>query len=297
MDANLPGEPQPSRFSCRDVVVVVVVVCILLLGLAIPAIRMARDSARRTHCASQLLQIGLAMSNYHYTFRSFPPAFIPDETGRPAHSWRVLTMPFWECSPFYDRYDLNEPWNGPGNGRLGVESVGSGCHFHCPADTRLEPTSNYLAVMGKATAWPAPEPSHFEDFAKGASRSILLVERSKSDIHWMEPRDLEFDRLDLTVHGRSRQGSSIPGQSISSEHPRGANVLFADASVEFLSVDTSPAVLTDMLVIGGAEPKIPLGPRRRHHYVPVPNSTDTHPKGGLHKLESYTLDETFQPSQ
>ncbi|NQT15067.1 MAG: DUF1559 domain-containing protein [Planctomycetes bacterium] len=294
MDANLPGELKPSRFSLRDLLALVGVVSILLFGLAIPAVRLARDSARRTQCANQLLHIGMAMSTYHDVFKSLPPAFIPDETGCPAHSWRVLIMPFWMCDPFYDGYNFNEPWNSPANDRLGVERACSGIHYHCPADPPLEPTANYLAVVGAATAWPAPEPSHFRDFAKAASHSILLVEHRNSSIHWMEPRDLEFDRLDFTVHGRSRQGSSSPGQAISSEHRKGAHVVFADASVEFLSADTAPEVLKDMLVIGGDEPKIPLGPKKRLRRVLDPNSTDTGSKGGPYKLESYTLDETSE---
>jgi len=258
---------------------------------------MARDSARRTHCTMNLIQLGMGMHGYHDTLHCFPPAFTPDEEGRPRHSWRVQSMPYWNCDPFYDAYDFHEPWNSPGNRQLGAKRGQIGYSYHCPADPSFEGTADYLAVVGEATAWPGPVSSRIEDFAKGTSHSILLVEQRKSDIHWMEPRDLEFDRLDLSVHGRSRQGSSSPGQSISSEHPKGANVLFADASVEFLSADTAPEVLTDMLVIGGAERRIPLGPRKRHHYVLVPKSTDTHPKGGLHKLESYTLDETFDPNQ
>lgn len=296
MDSNLPGELKPSRFSLRDVFVLVAVAGVLLLGLAIPAIRLARDSARRSHCANNLLQIGVGLHNYHDTYKCFPSAFIPDEEGRPAHSWRVLSMPYWSCDPLYDRYDLNEPWNGPDNGRLVVEGAHNVYLFRCLADSPLEPTSNYLAVVGAATAWPAPEPCHFQDFAKGTSHSILLVEQRTPGIHWMEPRDLEFERLDFTVHGRSRNGSSDSGQTISSEHRKGAHALFADGSVEFLAADTPPEVLKDMLVIGGDEPAIPLGPRKRYRLVFLPPS-DTDLKSAPTKLESYTLDETFESNE
>ena len=152
--------------------------------------------------------------------------------------------------------------------------------------------------MGEATAWPGPVPSHIEDFSKGTSHSVLLVEQTRSGIHWIEPRDLPFDGLNFTIQSPSRMGFSRPrpslGQAISSEHPNGANVLFADASVEFLAAGTSPELLEDMLVIGGGEPEIPLGPRKRLRFVLDPESTD---KKSPCKLESYTLDETGEPSR
>ena len=284
------------RFGCRDVVVVAVVVCTLLFGLAIPAVRMARDSARRTHCAMMLLQIGRGLECYHDVYDCFPPAFLPGQEGEPAHSWRVLLTPFCDCDPFYDIYDFGESWNGQGNRRLVEERAHSGYYFHCPADPPFDGTASYLAVVGEATAWPGPEPRRFGDFVRGMSHSILLVEQRNSGIHWMEPRDLEFDRLDLAVQGRSRKGSSSPGQAISSEHPKGAHALFADGSLEFLAAETSPEVLKDMLVIGGEEAKIPLGTRKRFRLVDLPPS-ETDLKGGPLKVESYTLDETPDPSQ
>ena len=116
----------------------------------------------------------------------------------------------------------------------------------------------------------------------------------------MEPRDLPFDALNFTIRSPSRIGFSRArprlGQTISSEHYSGANALFADASVEFLAADTSPELLEDMLVIGG-EPKIPIGPRNRLRLVFDSGSTDNGPKKYPYKLESYTLDETGEPSR
>ena len=300
MAANVPGEPRRWRLSRRDVFVLVAVVC-FLLALAIPAVRLARDSARRAHCATNLLQTGMGLQNYHYTYTCFPPAFIADHTGRPMHSWRVMTLPYWTCDAFYDIYDHDEPWDSPKNLSMAAEHGQCRYYYHCPADPSLEEMTNYLAVVGEATAWPGPTPSHLQDFSKGTSHSILLVEQTRSGIHWIEPRDLQFDGLNFTIQSPSRMGFSRPrprlGQAISSEHPQGAHALFADASVEFLAADTSPEVLKDMLVIGGAEPKIPLGPRTRFHVVYDSESTDNGPKSWPHKLESYTLDETREPSR
>jgi prepilin-type processing-associated H-X9-DG protein len=245
-----------------------------------------------------LLQIGMGLHNYHDALKSFPPAFVPGEENEPKHSWRVLVLPYFTTDAFYDRYDMSEPWNSAGNLKLAAEHGQSKYYYRCPADPSLGKTTSYPAVVGAATAWPGSEPSHIRGFSKGTSHSIQLVEQTNSGIDWLEPRDLQFDRLELAIHSRSRMGFSSPrpssGPTISSEHLGGANVLFADASVEFLAPDTSPQVLRDLLVIGGNEPGIPLGPRDRLRLEFDPNSTDR--KSPL-KLRSYTLDETREPNR
>ena len=49
-------------------------------------------------------------------------------------------------------------------------------------------------------------------------------------IHWMEPRDVEDEKLNLGINHPSRQG-------IHSDHRGGFNALFADASVHFIASD------------------------------------------------------------
>ncbi len=300
METHSPVEPRASRFSLRDVLVLMAVVGFLLICLAIPAIRVARDEARQSQCANNLLQVGLGLQNYHDAHRSFPPAFLADKTGRPRHSWRVMSLPFWTCDSFYDSYDSRQPWDGPGNLKLAATKGQCQYYFHCRADPSLGSMTNYLAVVGETTAWPGAVPSRVEDFSKGTSHSILLVEQANSGIAWTEPRDLEFDGLDLTIHSASRLGFSGPplgsGQVISSHHPNGAHAVFADASVEFLSADTSAQVLKDMLVIGG-EPEVLLGPRKRVGHVYDPDAADEGPKSIPYKLESYTLDERGDTSR
>ncbi len=63
-------------------------------------LRPAQQAARRNQRMNQFKQIALAFHNYEGREKSFPPAAIHDEQGRPLLSWRVAILPFLEqqCS-------------------------------------------------------------------------------------------------------------------------------------------------------------------------------------------------------
>ncbi len=63
----------------------------VLLGLLLPAIQSARESARRTECAYQLKQLGLAAQNFHNSFERLPPGYLG-------------SLPAVPVPPFLDQY-------------------------------------------------------------------------------------------------------------------------------------------------------------------------------------------------
>ena len=78
----------------------------------------SRNAALRFQCSTRLKQIDLALHEYENRYHSFPPAYIADRNGKPMHSWRVLILPFLDETDVYNRYDFNEPWDGPNNRKL-----------------------------------------------------------------------------------------------------------------------------------------------------------------------------------
>jgi hypothetical protein len=60
----------------------------------LPAVGTPQEANRRVQCHNNLRHIGMAMLNYQQQYGCFPPAFIPNENGKPKHSWRLLILPF-----------------------------------------------------------------------------------------------------------------------------------------------------------------------------------------------------------
>ena len=60
-----------TAFTLVELLVVIAIIGILV-GLLLPAVQAAREAARRMSCSNNCKQLGLALHNYHDTFRSFP---------------------------------------------------------------------------------------------------------------------------------------------------------------------------------------------------------------------------------
>jgi prepilin-type N-terminal cleavage/methylation domain-containing protein len=117
----------PRRgFTLVELLVVIGIIA-LLIGVLLPAIRMARESANRAACASNLHQIGIALTNYANEWGRFPvpyPEFVGQYIDRPSYDelisygWNFdLRLQFqhymsnfdvWRCPSIDYSYSLND---------------------------------------------------------------------------------------------------------------------------------------------------------------------------------------------
>lgn len=223
------------------VVIVVVVVFVLLavggvlVALLLPAVGAARESARKMSCSNNLKQIGLAMHTYHETYKTLPPAYIPDAEGKPMHSWRTALLPFIEHDSIYNQYDFHQAWNSAANLEVVREAVVP--FYACPSDSVGTATkASYLMVTGPNTVGDGAKARRFRDFKNGTAATIIVVEVRGISTHWAEPTDITVEQLKQMLADES---SGHAGGTI--------HALFADGAVQELTpamVDQIDALTT-----------------------------------------------------
>lgn len=229
------------QFRIVHLALVISLIAIVLATL-VPLARQAREGARRSACSGNLHQLALALVNYHDTYHSFPPAHYTDASGKPSHSWRALVLPFMEQHSIYSRYSFDEPWNGPNNSMLHKERISL---YHCPSAHGSQFHTNYVAVTG-SRVWPKCGTFSLKN-GPPASQTIMIVEISNSDIHWMEPRDLSLDELDKWLDPSSKP-------RFFGNHINGGWVVSPERRVEFLTREEVINQLKALAIESNLEP-------------------------------------------
>lgn len=118
MSCNRKTRATEPGFTLVELLVVIVIIA-TLIALLLPAVQSAREAARRTQCANNLKQQGLAIANYESAKQVFPlggflsPAYIaqirqPKGSRVYAHgySWMLAILPFLEEQALYNSLDL-----------------------------------------------------------------------------------------------------------------------------------------------------------------------------------------------
>src|SRR5207253_1216688 len=86
-------------FTLVELLVVIAIIGVLV-SLLLPAVQQSREAARRSSCANNMKQIGLAIVQYQLSKGVYPPSstddlFVWDDGGAlPNHSWASLITPW-----------------------------------------------------------------------------------------------------------------------------------------------------------------------------------------------------------
>ncbi|HYT87230.1 MAG TPA: TIGR03067 domain-containing protein [Gemmataceae bacterium] len=178
----------------------------------------AGQTAQQRASANNLKQIGLAMHNYHDTYKKFPTNAIYSKDGKPLLSWRVAILPFIDENALYQQFKLDEPWDSEHNKKL-LDKMPM---VYAPVGGAAAGpnTTFYQVFTGPGTIFEGTTGIRLPAITDGTSNTILAVEAGKA-VPWTKPDDIPFDpKKDLpTLGGLFKEGF---------------NILMADGSVRFV---------------------------------------------------------------
>lgn len=150
---HLTTHTKPQRgFTLVELLVVIAIIGILI-GMLLPAVQAVREAARRTQCANNMRQMGLAALNYESAHGRFPSAgqakdgngnganlfYATNNEGEtlnnPSHSVQTYILPFLEQGNAFQMFDLRwrydaDPADAPNN-RIASQTVVP--TFVCPS--------------------------------------------------------------------------------------------------------------------------------------------------------------------
>jgi prepilin-type N-terminal cleavage/methylation domain-containing protein/prepilin-type processing-associated H-X9-DG protein len=146
--------PRRRGFTLVELLVVIAIIGILI-ALLLPAVQAAREAARRSQCSNNLKQLGLAMHNYHDTYKTLPIGAWSCCWG----TWKVEVLPYIEQQALADIYaegpkcDDSVPNRYGAAQNLPVTTAEGLSAFYCPSDQPNSPigdiqSHNYAINFG-----------------------------------------------------------------------------------------------------------------------------------------------------
>ena len=250
-------------FTLLELLVVIAIIG-LLVALLLPAIQMARESARRTQCRNHLKQLALALHTYHDTHNILPngvfsgvadPLLGYDTDG---YGWGTMLLPALEQAPLFNSIKPERPGIFQVQGcRAGLESAALPV-FRCPSSI-LPPVSpggedagfntncgasDYKGSQGEdADGLFAKEadrgPIRFRNVTDGLSQTFAFGESSwyERPVHfpiWVGAAGHDESTLAKTERNAplNMRGDDDAFLSL---HSGGAHFAMADGTVRFIS--------------------------------------------------------------
>jgi len=272
-------------FSLIELLVVIGIIG-LLIGLLLPAIQRARESARKTQCRHTLRQTGLALHNYHDVHAIHPCGVFstldvenlnssqgPDTDG---YGWATMYLPFLDQAQLYARINPQGPGIFAQHGcRPSLEGTPLAV-FRCASSSLAERsvggdgilnvncgTADYKGCAGTDqdgmfTKLEDRGAVRNADIVDGLTHTIAVGESSyyndAGDFPiWAGAAGHDESTLAKTAES-ALMNMHIDDDSFSSPHDGGVHFLFADGSVHFLNEQINPEVYTSLGNISNGKP-------------------------------------------
>ena len=159
----------------------------ILIGLLLPAVQAAREAARRTQCANNMKQIGLALHGYHDVYKKLPKgSHFGGTVGGPV---TVYILPYMEQQALHDNFNLIAAPQTDTQTLSGTTTLAGSViieAYLCPTDTHEQLNSggfamhNYAASTGPTADITSPSCSCSQSFNSYATHPYGLNGKGSS---------------------------------------------------------------------------------------------------------------------
>lgn len=240
--------------------IVAAAICLLLIGCVIvavlrygsPALSSMQTARLRAQNLRNIERIAAALNAYAADHGSYPPPQINAPDGTPLHSWRVLILPYLGEEDLFNQYDMNQPWDSPGNQTLAPQIPKV---YRPPGEPVIGFEAGYSLVVGPGTLFPPALPHGWQtlgprDVVDNPGQTLLVVQSQpvpSAWTSWTQPGDLDVRQMQGTV-------GAAPGREIGGGTQPGAVVATVDGRGHFLDERTSPLTVMALTTIAGGEP-------------------------------------------
>ena len=120
-----------AGFTLVELLVVIAIIAILI-GMLLPAVQAAREASRRMSCQNNLHQIGVALHNYHGTYRQLPSGWIANPRSHESGwGWAAAILPQLEESAVYEDINFSRYIKDAAHNKVRVKPVEA---LMCPSD-------------------------------------------------------------------------------------------------------------------------------------------------------------------
>lgn len=121
-----------SGFTLVELLVVIAIIGVLV-GLLLPAVQAAREAARRMSCQNNLHNVGIALHNYHDSFRQLPSGWIADDQDHhePGWGWAAAILPNVEQSATFEQIQFGLPIEADVHEQVRMTPITT---YQCPSD-------------------------------------------------------------------------------------------------------------------------------------------------------------------
>jgi len=240
-----------NAFTLVELLVVIAIIAVLI-GLLLPAVQRARESARRASCQSNLRQMALAVLQYESVYGKFPTGSVnygaelttPNRRGSNSVSWHYFILPFIEQLELFEKGAVQSSETEDSAERSWRIRADGTPYQKCPSDDRLRTVTwghsfraptNYFACRGPVA------------YAQGDTCTFWFQS-------WHNRPDLGYNSGAAFMDGRTVIGANIP--NVVAGNIRG---MFNPISLSLVSNAEDVMRIRSKLVTDGMSKTIMLG--------------------------------------